>query len=686
MMTRSTILEGLAAKCVARPRTTLTLASLLVLAALVFAASNLGLATSNLDLIDPDLPEVARFRAFAETFGTPNVLVAVLEANDPANLRAAVDRIAPPLRQVAGVRAVIDKLPFDRDGLEILGRDPYWTSYDGGMAFLFIQPDDPTSSAETLAPFVDGVRQALAAARLENLGVRAGLTGMPAYALDDKNIIQRDINRLSLLASGLVLILFTTAFGALRRPLLVVVALLFAVAFMLGVIAAFPGYLTLLSAFFASILFGLGIDYGIHLVDRFEELTAAGLPPDLAIPRAVGASGPPLVTGALTSAAVLLAMAVSGFRGFAELGIIAGIGLLVCFLAMVTLLPALLAWIGPGPVRAQERRGVWIGAVLRALQASPVAWLVALLIAAAAWVGGPPFDTDYLNLQPIDSETVRLERAMVAESDFSPSFAVFVADSLDRVKELVWALVNEDVVASVRSIRDFQAIPGMGGTAPSLPAAFRAALASDDGHYAVYAYPADDVWDDGRQLEFIARMRAIDPEVTGMPFLGRFMVERSQRALRITCALGILLLLVIVLADFRRPLPAFLAVLPAILTAAALHGLMRWAGVTFNPLNIMALPVVLGIAVDDGVHMVHRFLAEGGDMARTLAGTGRAVVLTSATTIAAFGSLAFTAHRGLASFAIALSLGVLAALLLSVALLPRLLLAFRARLINQKQR
>jgi predicted RND superfamily exporter protein len=108
--------------------------------------------------------------------------------------------------------------------------------------------------------------------------------------------------------------------------------------------------------------------------------------------------------------------------------------------------------------------------------------------------------------------------------------------------------------------------------------------------------------------------------------------------------------------------------------------------VTFNPLNIMALPVVLGIAVDDGVHMVHRFLAEGGDMARTLAGTGRAVVLTSATTIAAFGSLAFTAHRGLASFAIALSLGVLAALLLSVALLPRLLLAFRARLINQKQR
>ena len=112
-----------------------------------------------------------------------------------------------------------------------------------------------------------------------------------------------------------------------------------------------------------------------------------------------------------------------------------------------------------------------------------------------------------------------------------------------------------------------------------------------------------------------------------------------------------------------------------------MHALMRLFGVAFNPLNVMALPVVLGIAVDDGVHVVHRFLAERGDLARTLAGTGRSVVLTSATTLAAFGTLALTSHRGLASFAIALIVGVASALALSVLVLPVLLDALRVRLL-----
>jgi len=83
----------------------------------------------------------------------------------------------------------------------------------------------------------------------------------------------------------------------------------------------------------------------------------------------------------------------------------------------------------------------------------------------------------------------------------------------------------------------------------------------------------------------------------------------------------------------------------------------------------------------DGVHVVHRFLAERGDIGATLAGTGRAIVLTSATTIAAFGTLAFTSHRGLASFALALVIGVGSALVLSVVVLPGLLQRFGAGLV-----
>ncbi len=670
--------ESLAACCVRRPWTVLAVALAGSLLCLGYAATHLTLKTSNLDLIDPELPPVAHFRDFAAEFGTPNVLIVVFEGDDPAALEAAVDRVAPRLAAAPGVRGVVDRVPLDRDALAILGIEPYFTSRDRGLCFVFVQPDDPTSSAATLAPFVAGARRVLAAADLASLGVRAGLTGMPAYALDDRDVIQRDIALLSFVSLLLILLLFATAFSSLRQPVMVGVALLVSVALLLGVTAVVPGHLTLLSAFFASILFALGVDIGIHLLGRVEELTAQGLPSTRAIPRAVGALARPLTTGALTSASVLFAMQLSGFKGFAELGVIAGTGVLISLAVGVSVLPALWVLAAAPPPRPRKRR---IGRVLLALQSRPLAGSLVAAAVLGAVFGGPGFDTDYLNLQPRGSEAVRLEREMIRRSGFSPEVAVFTAESLEEVADLTWELVNDDTVGAVRSLRDLMLAPGLPGALPDLPEAFLAGLRSPAGRYAVYAYPKEDVWEPRAQAELVAHMRAIDERVTGMPLLGSFMVERSQRALAITAALGSVLLLFWVFADFRRLAPALAAVLPTALTALSLHALLRLAGIPFNPLNVMALPVVLGIAVDDGVHVVHRFLAERGDLERTLDGVGRSVVLTSATTLAAFGTLAFTSHRGLASFAIALSLGVAAASVFSLLVLPQLLTAFAPRLL-----
>ncbi|MCB1056811.1 MAG: MMPL family transporter [Acidobacteria bacterium] len=683
------LLGGFAAVSARRPRTVLALAAGAVLASLLGAGFHLGLRTSNLDLIDPDLAPVARFRAFAHEFGTPNVLVVGLEGDDPAALHRAVDELGPDLRRLPGVRSVVDKLPIDRERLAPLGLDPYLSNEDGDLVLVFVQPDDPESSADTIAPFVRSVRQVLEKHPLEEHllekhphaehGIRATLTGMPAYALDDREIIQRDISRLSALSFALVLLLFVTAFGSFRRPLLAMVALAAGVGLTVGAVTIFPGHLTLLSAFFASILFGLGVDYGIHVIDRVEELVAEGVPEAQAAPAAVAFLAPGLATGALTTASVLLAMTFSGFRGFAELGIVAGIGILICLVAMVTVLPALLALLGPRRRRERplgERR---LGRFLVRLQSRPLAVVIGVAALVGSVAGGPGFDSDYLNLQPKDSEAVRLERRMVEDSDLSPEFAVFTADSAEAARELEDRLLEDDTVSAVRSILDLEAL----GVEDQLPAGFAAALRSPNGRYAVYAYPVEDVWRPEAQLRFLAHMRAIDPGVTGMPVLGAFMVERSQRALDVTAVLGAVLLALWVWVDFKRPLPALLAALPAVLTVTSMHALMRAFDIPWNPLNVMALPVVLGIAVDDGVHITHRFLDEAGDLARTLAGTGRSVVLTSLTTLAAFGTLALTTHRGLASFALALTLGVLSALLLSVLLLPELLFLARRRLLAE---
>jgi predicted exporter len=372
------------------------------------------------------------------------------------------------------------------------------------------------------------------------------------------------------------------------------------------------------------------------------------------------------VTGAVTSSGAFFAMGFSGFRGFAELGRIAGFGVLACLVAMVTVLPALLILFGGRKLPKLQRD--WIGRALVSLQWRALAWVVLVAAVILPLAGVPRFDSDYLALQPRDSEAARLERAMVARSDLSPQFAAFVVPSADDALALTDRLLGEDTVGEVHSIADIETL--------DLPSEFAAGFRSPAGRYAVYAYPADDVWAPDAQRAFLDAMQEIDPQVTGMPVLGSYMVERSKRALAITATLGAALVLLCVWIDFRDVRLAALGVVPTALTVTATLGLMYLFDLSFNPLNVMALPILLGITVDDGVHMVHRFVAERGDITRTLLGTGRSEVLTAATDVAAFGTLALSAHRGLASFGLLLSIGVVIALTVSVVVLPTLLLRF----------
>jgi len=261
---------------------------------------------------------------------------------------------------------------------------------------------------------------------------------------------------------------------------------------------------------------------------------------------------------------------------------------------------------------------------------------------------------------------------MVERSDLSPQFAAFVAHDQDSAIELTNKLLDEPTVGEVHSLAELEVAAGDDITT-TLPQAFVSGLKSASGRYAVYAYPRENVWLPGQQDEFVSRMKALDPNVTGMPVLGKFMVDRSRRAMWITAFLSGAMIFICTWIDFRRAAPTLLASIPTVLTVVALPGAMKLAGVAFNPLNVMALPVIIGIAVDNGVHIVHRTIQEDGDVTKALLGTGRSVLLTSLTTLASFGSLAFTTHRGLASFAIVLSIGVTIALVLSLSLLPAIL-------------
>ena len=665
------------------PRRVLLVAALAGLLALAAAALFLETRTSNLDLIDETLPPVAAFRAFAEEFGSPNLLVVVLEGSSASELRAAVDQLGPALRGAPGVAAVFHRLPLPPGIGMLAGVDPYFSSTDHQLFFLFVQPDDPFSSASTIAPFVEGVRERLAAAKLGERGIKAGLTGTPAYALDDRDIIQRDLSKLSSLSLLAVFGLFAVGFGSLRRPLLATATMLLSVALAFGVAVIYPGHLTLLSAFFASILFGQGIDSGIHLIGRVEELVAAGWSEKKAVPEAVAALAPGIATSTMTTAGALLSLLVCGFRGFGDLGFVAAASLFLCLLAMLTVFPALLVLYDRPRRRESRLEDQRLGRLLYRLQGKVSFSLLLAFGLLALVVGGPGYDTDYLNLQPKNSETARLERQMVQRSRYSPQFAVFRAGSRAEAVALVARLRQEPTVGEVRSALDLEPLAAMAGKTLAQLEEGLPKMVSSRGGWAIFAYPRENIWEPGPQQAFVSAMEAIDPRVTGLPILGHFMIHRSLRAFRIAALVGGLLVLLLIFLDFRDWRLTAVALLPTAFTAISLQYLMRLCGIAFNPLDVMALPIVLGVSVDEGVHLVHRFREENGDLFRTLAGAGRSVILTSLTTITGFGFLMFTEHRGLASFATAVTLGVAAALVFSLLLLPPVLGFWGGRLLHR---
>jgi len=135
----------------------------------------------------------------------------------------------------------------------------------------------------------------------------------------------------------------------------------------------------------------------------------------------------------------------------------------------------------------------------------------------------------------------------------------------------------------------------------------------------------------------------------------------------------------VLVLDFKSLHYAILAALPLGVGVLQMFGLLGVLGIAMNPANLIALPLILGIGVDYGVHIVHEFRESSG-VYRMSPGTAVAVLVDALTTLVGFGSLMIASHQGLQSLGRVLTLGVTCCLFTSLVMLPALLtLISRAR-------
>ncbi len=202
-----------------------------------------------------------------------------------------------------------------------------------------------------------------------------------------------------------------------------------------------------------------------------------------------------------------------------------------------------------------------------------------------------------------------------------------------------------------------------------LPASIVDRYANQDrSKFLVTVYPSINMWKNIELLgKFVTNMERISKRVTGLPPVMYSLFDIIGRDGRNALILTLFIVFGLLWMDFGNPKHALMAMIPLLTGIFWMVGLMKLTGLQFTVINVMGLPMILGIGIDDGVHIVHRWLAEGkSEVRRVFASTGKAILLTTLTTMLAFGSLVFAIWRGYSSLGSALFLGVGACFLTTI--------------------
>ncbi len=642
---------------------------------------------------------------------------------------------------------------------------------------------------------IERLRQLITQTQEEVPGVNVGLTGEPVLDYDQMRQSQKDVTLASIVSLVLCALIFIYGYNETGRPIKATFCLVIGLAYTLGFTTLTVGHLNILTITFVPMLIGLAIDFGVHLITRYEEELRHGKTAEAAMTKAMVFTGQGIFTGALTTAGAFLAMAFTHFRGIQEMGVICGGGLLLCFVPMMTMLPALLLQ-GRQNVMDHSTTEDETRARIENFWLQRPVWVIAitaaLCLAALFEARKVPFDYNLIKMQSPNLASVVFEHKLINSADKSLLYGAIVATNLDQAIALEGTIQKLPTVADIeppaemlsdflepnqreklgliRGIKQevaplkfsapdlqpvninelsqtlyslygyagnalddpevrtnepelanqfvalrqaidhlrktmlagdstalqehaaklaefqqalfndvretFESLQAQNDTAPlrvdDLPAALRDQFVGVTGKFLLQVYPKHDVWQRENQEAFVADLRTVDENATGTP-VQLYEYETLLKNSYVQAAwYSLAAIVVLVFFHFRSLGAVILSLLPVVIGTVWLTGLMGWFGVPFNLANIMTLPLLIGIGVTNGIHVLNRFAEERTPsiLARS---TGKAVLVSGLTAIAGFGSLILAKHYGMYSLGCVMATGITTCMIAGLTFLPALI-------------
>ena len=546
-----------------------------------------------------------------------------------------------------------------------------------------------------------------------NCDVTHAFTGLAATAAQDQRSVMNRIKILTPITLIAVLLLLLGVEGRLSRVLLAGFALSFAVAISFGLTGLTLGRLSITVTFFGILLLGLGIDFGIHLLVSLRDARSQGKKPEDCIRFGIRHTATAITLGGVSTALAFGLVALAPEPGARDMGFAALYGLLAALILMLTFLPA--AWL------LLERRHRTLDApprfnlpglhrtVTLALTYPRTVLLVALILSVAGLAGIPRYrlETDLSRIISRDVTSFAVNERLSELFGVSPITYVAPVESLEQAREWTPQLLRLDDIAAVASVADvilpdreerrrlveqtISSLPGNSSRGPllerlgtaldaglitldNIPHGLSRGLLGDRGELALRIVPKEIILD-GRVLsEQIDRIHEIAPTATGMPIIIKLVVIGTRDYIPIMIP-GILTVVTIVLIiAFQNIRDTILALLPVAIGTSLSFGVFLWLDLQMSLLTTIVVPVILGLGVDDGIHVVDRLrqyhIRNDATIHEAVEGVGRAIFLTTATTCVSFLTLLFTNHAGLEGIAWFMLLGIPLCFIASITALP----------------
>lgn len=270
------------------------------------------------------------------------------------------------------------------------------------------------------------------------------------------------------------------------------------------------------------------------------------------------------------------------------------------------------------------------------------------------------------NPSPLLAELRRSLRALRDKLNEVPTLLL-----AERLRQFEQRLAG-DLAEDLHRLRDVSTAAAI--TVADLPADLRVRYIGESGKWLLRVFGKDCLWDYAPLTHFVDEIRAVDPEATGKPFSTLEGLRGMKQGFQWAGIYALCAIVLVLFADFRKPLRVLAALAPLAMGVVVSLGIMGLCGLPLNPANMIAFPLILGVGVDNGVHVLHDFLSQRRRGTYTLSyTTGRGIMVAALTTILGFGTLMISHHRGLFGLGFILTLGVTCCMLTALVFLPAVL-------------